>query len=96
LKKSGLFIIYTPAKIKIIEINIDEVKCSLSARPHIVATIGIKYVTMVANIGVVSLTRRLNRAMAVALPSIASIAMKQRFRTQFSVSAADERSENNK
>jgi hypothetical protein len=34
--------IYTPAKTKITEISIDDVRFSLSASPHIVATIGIK------------------------------------------------------
>ena len=58
LKKSGLLIINTPAKIKIIEIGIEEEKCSLSAKPQRVATIGIKYVTEEAKMGDVSLISR--------------------------------------
>jgi hypothetical protein len=40
-----------------IEISIEEEKCSLSAMPHRVATIGMKYVTEEAKIGDVSLIR---------------------------------------
>jgi hypothetical protein len=52
-----LFIIYTPAKTKITATSIEDVRCSLSASPHIVATIGIKYVTIDAKTGDVSLMR---------------------------------------
>ena len=48
----------TPANINTTEIIIEEVKCSLSAIPHKVATIGIKYVTDEAKIGDVSLISR--------------------------------------
>ena len=49
--------INTPANTKIIEMSIERVNCSLSRTPHIVATMGIKYITIDAKTGDVSLIR---------------------------------------
>ena len=48
----------TPANIKTTEIIIEEEKCSLSAKPQMLATIGMKYVNEDAKMGDVSLISR--------------------------------------